>query len=92
LNGAVRTKELFTKLPMVLPTPRSGQTPTSKALGRYLASNVDKVRVLDDGTAVAIRRAPEDKHGKQQRWTLDVLTEGQPTRVSPEGVLRGLPF
>jgi hypothetical protein len=41
-------------------------------LGRYLERNVDKVRTLDNGAVVAIRRV-EDKHIVQPRWWLEVL-------------------
>jgi putative DNA primase/helicase len=73
LAGPVKTKELFLVLSEVVPAPRAGSVPTTVTLGRYLEKNIDKVRVLDDGTLVAIRRAEADKHTRQQRWILEVL-------------------
>lgn len=87
LTGSVRTKELLdaSGLIDVIPQPRNGVRPSTVSLGRYLERNVDKVRVLDGGTHVAIRRAAEDKHAHAQRWILDVL-EAQheaPTEAPP---------
>jgi hypothetical protein len=83
LTGAVKTKELYAELAHVVPEPRRGSERSPQSLGRYLEQNVDKVRVLDCGTTVAIRRAPEDKHGKVQRWSLAVLRRGD-GQVEPD--------
>ena len=56
-----------------LPAPKKGENVTTVTLGRYLEKSIDKVRVLEGGTLVAIRRAPEDKNAHTQRWTLEVL-------------------
>jgi hypothetical protein len=76
LTGSVKTKELLEAPDMTgaLPTPRKpGMTVTTISLGRYLETNIDKVRVLDGGTKVVIRRADEDEHTHTQRWCLKVL-------------------
>jgi hypothetical protein len=62
LEGEVRTKELLDGLGAAVPTPKGSNQPTTISLGRYLERNVNKVRKLDDGTEVAIRRAAQDEH------------------------------
>jgi hypothetical protein len=76
LSGDVKTKDLLDHLGGAVPAPKSGVQPTTISLGRYLERNVDKVRTLDDGTQVVIRRAPEDTNQHRQRWRLEVVREG----------------
>ena len=88
LNTAVKTKDILTAVGMtaVLPAPKKGEAITVIALGRYLERQVDKIRTLDGGTIVAIRRAAEDTHTKTQRWKLDVL-EARPEARKQEDVV-----
>jgi hypothetical protein len=72
LTGLVKTKELLKELERYVPAPKGGAKPNVVSLGRYLERNVDKVRTLDSGAVVAIRRTL-DTHTKQPRWQLDVL-------------------
>ena len=79
LDGKHKTKELLFELRDVVPAPKGGALPTTMTLGHYLEKNIDKVRTLDDGTVVAIRRG-EDKHTSQPRWWLDVLHRSETTQ------------
>jgi len=82
MSRRVRTKELLVALMTVAPAAKAGSVATVVSLGRYLERNVDKVRTLDDGTVVAIRRVI-DSHTVQPRWWLEVLHR-------PEGAGGGL--
>ena len=73
-----------------LPMPKKkNEAVTVISLGRYIERNVDRVRVLDGGTTVVIRRADEDKNAHAQRWELVVLkaiSSGLPIRRSNSGI------
>ncbi len=82
LDGPVKTKELLhaSGMSASLPAPKAGTAATTISLGRYLERNIDKVRVLDGGTTVVIRRADEDKNAHTQRWKLEVIRQAPETR------------
>lgn len=84
MSRRVRTKELLASLGPVAPAPKGGSVATVVSLGRYLERNVDKVRTLDDGTVVAIRRVI-DTHTVQPRWWLEALHRPEGTDGGPRG-------
>ena len=87
-DGPVKTKDLLAAAGMTaaLPAPKKGENVTTVTLGRYLEQNIDKVRVLEGGTRVVIRRAAEDKNAHAQRWKLEVLAANTEARKETDDI------
>ena len=87
LTGDVKTKDILTAAGMTgaLPAPKNkGEVITAITLGRYLERQVDRVRTLEGGSQVVIRRGEEDRKHRTQRWRLVVLRRGLEPELEPE--------